>query len=154
MEILEQKNWRFENFQQNICHAHQKKAENKENSDSGWKSMIYFLKNHFLKFFSIIFLKDVRTELWFSFLNFSKFSNSSWKLASMGPSKCPKKQSHEIWANLKRPRDIWWCGQNLPIPAWSKVNQGPNARPRGRVNFICDNNQTLQTNNLCYETIE
>ena len=29
------KNWKIENFEQNVCYVHQKKAENMEISDSG-----------------------------------------------------------------------------------------------------------------------
>ena len=34
-----------------------------------------------------------------------------------------------IWSvDRKVTRDLWWCGQNLPIPAWNRVNMISKAR--------------------------
>ena len=34
--------WQFENFDKNSCYIPQKKAQNMQNADLGWKSMIYY----------------------------------------------------------------------------------------------------------------
>ena len=57
------KKWKFENFEQNTCYIPQKKAKNKYNSESGWKSKILEKKNKFLNFFW--FFPEILEQKWF-----------------------------------------------------------------------------------------
>ena len=57
------KKWKFENFEQNSCYIPQKKAKNKYNSESGWKSKILEKKNKFLNFFW--FFPEISEQKWF-----------------------------------------------------------------------------------------
>ena len=64
------KKWKFENFEQNTCYIPQKKAKNKYNSESGWKSKILEKKKQILKFL-LIFSGDFGAKM--IFLDFQNF---------------------------------------------------------------------------------
>ena len=62
----------------------------------------FFGKKSFLKIFLtfLIFFGVGIENMYFSI--FQNFQKIFWKMTSIGPKKCSKKQSHEIWAHLKR----------------------------------------------------
>ena len=63
-----------------------------------WKNQFFLFISNFSKGFCISKISFL------IFWNFQK--NFFWKMASMGPIKCWKEQSHEIWAQLGHPLRI------------------------------------------------
>ena len=81
----------------------------------------FFGKKSFLKIF-LTFFDFFWSWNWKYVSIFQNFQKIFWKMTSMGPIKCSKKQSHEIWAHLKCPLKSY----KGSLVVWAKFAQsGP-----------------------------
>ena len=84
MEFLGPKKIKISNFEVQMSHVPQKKAENINKTDLDRKSKIFCKKLVFFDFFSI-FRDTLEDPLKFSTFNFQKISKKFHKMASLGP---------------------------------------------------------------------